>query len=673
MDAKQVRLQLDRILASAAFAESERASCFLRFVVERKLEGLAHEIKESVIAIEVLGRTPSFDSKSDPIVRVEAGRLRDRLNAYYEAEGGADPVLISLPKGRYVPEFTERRPWEASRSAVLRLSILPPENTSFESFAVSPDGRKLAFTAPLNGRMMLWIRALDSLEVRPLAGTDNADWPFWSPDSLSIAFFARNKLKVAGIGGGPARDIADILVGLGGAWNAEGVILFCPRPIGVLYKVSPAGGVAAPVTSLDESRAEVSHGFPQFLPDGRHFLYLAASSRPGDSSIRAGSLDSTSSKVLLSADTGAAYAPTLRGHPASLLFAHDGALMAQAFDCGTLELSGERTVIVPEVRYQRWHQARFSVSANGILLYQSGSAENRQFAWFDRQGRSHSTIGPRNDYISFSLSPNERYVAVNRFDDQDTVYPTIWVLDLSREGAVFRFTDPDVAQANFNPVWSPDSKEIVFSRGDDRRMRLFRQALSGGTAKLVLDTEGPKFPTDWSSDGRFVSYSSQAPDYRHLHIWLVELDVPEPRSFLQHSHEESSAQFSPADGGEAPRWLAYTSHETGRYEVYVRDYPGGQHKWQISSQGGFQPHWRHDGRELFYLTLDGKLMSVAVTISPTFEFESPAPLFLTGLHFLPQYRTWMNQYAVSRDGQRFLLNLWLPEAAQGPITAVIPW
>ncbi len=673
MDAKQVRLQLDRILSSAGFAEAERASCFLRFVVERKLEGLAHEIKEAVIAIEVLGRTPSFDSKSDPIVRVEAGRLRDRLNAYYEAEGGADPLLISLPKGRYVPEFIGRRPLESSRSSVLRLSILPPENASFESFAVSPDGRMLAFTAPLNGRMMLWVRALDSLEVKPLAGTDNADWPFWSPDSLSIAFFARNKLKVAGIDGGPVRDIADILVGLGGSWNAEGVILFCPRPIGVLYKVSPGGGAATPVTSLDESRAEVSHGFPQFLPDGRQFLYLAASSHPGDSSIRAGSLDSTSSKFLLSADTGAAYAPTLRGHPASLLFVHDGALMAQAFDCRELELSGERTVMVPQVRHQRWRHARFSVSANGILLYQSGRAENRQFAWFDRQGGSHSTVGPRNDYISFSLSPNERYVAVNRVDDQDTAYPTIWVLDLSREGAVFRFTDPDTAQANFNPVWSPDSNEIVFSRGDDRQMRLFRQALSGGTARLMLDTEGPKFPTDWSSDGRFISYSSQAPDYRHLHIWLVALDIPEPRSFLQHAHEECSAQFSPADSGEGPRWLAYTSRETGRYEVYVRDFPGGQHKWQISSQGGFQPHWRRDSRELFYLTLDGKLMSVAVTISNTFEFETPAPLFQTGLHFLPQHRTWMNQYAVSRDGQRFLLNRWLPEAAQCPITAVIPW
>jgi len=243
VDAQRVRLQLDRILASAAFADARRASSFLRFVVERKLEGHAGEIKESVIAVEVLGRTPSFDSKSDPIVRVEAGRLRERLSSYYEAEGGADPVLISLPKGRYVPEFTERRPREASpRAGVLRLSILPPENASFESFAVSPDGRKLAFTAALNRPMMLWVRALDSLEAKALAGTDNASWPFWSPDSLSIGFFVPNKLKAVEISGGPARDIADLVVGRGGAWNSEGVILFCPRPVGILYQVSEAGG-----------------------------------------------------------------------------------------------------------------------------------------------------------------------------------------------------------------------------------------------------------------------------------------------------------------------------------------------------------------------------------------------------------------------------------------------
>jgi Tol biopolymer transport system component len=663
-------------LASAAFTDAERASSFLRFVVEPKLEGHVAEIKESVIAVEVLGRNASFDSKSDPIVRVEAGRLRNRLSSYYEAEGGADPVLISLPKGRYVPEFAERRPREAAkRAGVLRLSILPPENASFESFAVSPDGRKLAFTAALNGRMMVWVRALDSLDAKPLAGTDDASWPFWSPDSSSIGFFVLNKLKAIEVSGGPTREIADLIVGRGGAWSPEGVILFCPRPIGPLYEASAAGGALSPVTSLDETRAEVAHGFPQFLPDGRHFLYLAASSRPGESSIRAGSLDSAGSKVLLSADSGAAYAPVLSGHPASLLFVHDGALMAQAFDCRNLELSGERTVVVPEVRHLRWRRVSFSVSGNGVLLYQG--RQHQQLSWFDRQGRLLGVAGSHNDCLSFALSPDERYVALHRHDDPDTVLPTIWVMDLLRESAVFRFTDTDVAQPELTPVWSPDSREILFSRGDDRCMRLFRQPLNSGAAQCVLDTEGPKFPSDWSSDGQFISYNSQVPDYRTLHVWIVALSGLEeerrPRPFLKHSYEEHSGQFSLAEGNEAPRWLAYASHETGQYEVYVRDFPDGRRKWQVSSQGGAQPHWRRDGRELFYLKLDGTLMSVPLHRGSGFEFGTEQPLFATGLRFLTMYTISMNQYSVSRDGQRFLLNRHLPEASQGAITAVIPW
>jgi Tol biopolymer transport system component len=678
VDAHRVRLQLDRILASIAFAEADRARRFLRFIVERKMEGRAAEIKESVIAVEVLGRRPEFDSKSDPIVRVEAGRLRDRLSSYYEDEGGSDPVLISLPKGRYVPEFIERRVREGVKSSgVLRLSILPPGNSSFESFAISPDGRKLAFTAAMDGRVMLWVRALDSLEAKPLAGTDQAAWPFWSPDSASIGFFAPHKLKAVEISGGPPREIADIVLGRGGAWSQDGAILFCPRPVGILYQVSAGGGIPSPVTSLDESRAEITHGFPQFLPDGHHFLYLAACSRAGVSSIRVGSLDSKNSKVLLSADTNAAYAPVLPGHRASLLFVHDGALLAQAFDMQRLELDGERTVIVPDVRYQRWNQARFCVSNNGVLLYQGGGAERHQLGWIDRQDKSLSAAGPCSDYFSMSLSPDERYVALHRHDDPDSVLPTIWVMDLLRENAVFRITDADVAMPEFSAVWAPDSREILFSRGDDRRMRLFRQAVSGGTPKCVLDTDGPKFPTDWSTDGRFIGYSSQVPDYRSLHVWIAALGgqgaETNARLFLQHSYAEFNAQFSPSDGGEAPSWIAYTSDETGRYEVYVRDFPEGRHKWQVSSHGGLQPHWRRDGRELFYLTLDGTLMSVTLNPKSTFEFGTPELLFATGLQFLGRYGIWMNQYAVSRDGQRFLLIRPLPETAQSAITAVIPW
>ena len=676
MDAERIRAQVDRILASAAFADAARASSFLRFVVERKLEGHASEIKEFVIAVEVLGRTSSFDSRTDPIVRVEAGRLRDRLSSYYEDEGEADLVLISLPKGGYVPEFAERRrPPAPGRGAVMRLSILPPENASFESFAVSPDGRKLAFTAALNEKMMLWVRALDSLDARPLAGTENAAYPFWSPDSLSIGFFVPHKLKVVDVNGGPARDIADVVVGRGGAWSSEGVILFCPRPIGILYQVPASGGAATPVTSLDESRAEIVHAFPQFLPGARRFLYLAASRRPGESSIRAGSLDSTGSKVLLSADTGAAYAPVLREYGASLLFVHDGALMAQPFESHRLQLCGEPMVVVPEVRHQRWQQASFSTSSKGVLLYQG--AEHQQFCWFDRQGKLLAPAGSQNDCLSFTLSPDERYVALHRHDDPDTILPTIWVMDLSRGGAVFRFTDIGAGEAELTPVWSPDSTEILFSRGDDRRMRMMRQALNGGTAHCVLDTEGPKFPNDWSSDGQFIAYGSQVPDYQHMHTWIVSLSAsrqqPKPRPFLQHSCSELSAYFSPGGEKGAPRWIAYTSNETGRHEVYVRDFPAGSHKWQVSNQGGLIPHWRRDGRELFYLAPQGMLVAVDVKLGSAFEFGAPQTLFATGLRFTPLYKTWMNQYAVSRDGQRFLLNRQVPEGKPSAITAVIPW
>jgi Tol biopolymer transport system component len=680
MDAERVRAQLNRILVSAAFADAERASSFLRFVVERALEGRVTEIKESVIAVEVLGRNPSFDSKSDPIVRVEAGRLRDRLGSYYQGEGEADRILIAIPKGGYVPEFSERQRPEPSKQIddVLRLSILPPENASFDSFAVSPDGRKLAFTAALNGKLMLWVRALNSLDAKPLPGTDNAIYPFWSPDSRSIGFFAMpNKLKTIEIAGGPARDIAEVVMGRGGAWSPEGVIVFCPRPVGGLCQVAAAGGTPKPVTSLDAGRAEVVHGFPQFLPGGRHFIYLAASSRPGDSSIRTGSLDSTTSKVLLEADTSAAYAPILAGHTGSLLFVSHGALMAQPFDTGHLEVSGERTVILPEVRYRRWSGASFSVSGNGVLLYQGGSAQDQQFCWFDRQGKLLAPIGPRNDYISFSLSPDEKHVAFYRDDDPATVHPKIWVMDLLREGAVFRFTDPGVAGAEFTPVWSPDGREILFSRGDDRSMRLLRQALNGGTAECVADTNGPKFPADWSSDGRFITYNSQAPDYRCMHTWIVSLRASgqqeKTRPFLQHSYHEGSAYFSPADGGEPPRWIIYTSNETGRNEVYVMDFPAANHKWQVSNQGGLLPRWRPDGRELFYLTPDGTLMAVAVNAGATFEFGTPQALFRTGIRLMPVYKTWMNQYAVARDGQRFLLNRPVSDPAPNAITAVIPW
>ncbi len=701
-------MQLEKVLASETFAQAERSGRFLRFIVERTLEGCATDIKEYVIGVEVLGRGASFDPRSDPIVRVEAGRLRTRLNTYYTSDGRNDTLLIDVPKGSYVPEFSERHlPARLSRlkhpvavfiagallgvlvavaffrshstpnsSEALRLSILPPEDTSFESFAISPDGRKLAFTATLGDRLMLWVRELDSLEAKPLPGTENASNPFWSPDNRSLGFVgSASKLKTIDIAGGPARDIADVVVGCGGAWSSQNVILFCARPIGVLYQVPAKGGTAKPVTSLDSSRAEVTHTYPQFLPDGRHFLYLAASSRPGESTIRVGSLDSTTSKVLLAADTSAAYASVLPGHPESLLFVYQGALMAQHFDSGRVELSGERTVIVPGIRYRPWQRAKFSISATGVLVYQTGSADYRQLAWFDRRGKLLGTLGQTNDFFAFSLSPDEKYVALNRDDDPATVYPTIWLMDLSHGDAVYRFTETGVAEANFSPVWSPDGREILFSRGDDRAMRLLRQPVNGGSAETVLDTPGPKFPTDWSSDNRFITYSSQWPDYRFMHVWTVSLNVSaeqnKPHAFLQNEYVENSACFFPESAGTPPGWIAYTSDETGRYEVYVRDFPAGRQRWQVSTEGGFLPHWRRDGRELFYLTADGTLMAVPIKAASTFQFGTPRALFATRLRFTI-FQQLVNQYAVANDGLRFLFNHRIPEPASGAITALIP-
>ena len=356
MEPTRVSAQLNRILSSVTFLDAERARSFLRFVVERALNGGAGEIKESVIAVEVLGRNSSFDSKTDPIVRVEATRLRNRLRDYYAREGAADDVFICVPKGGYVPEFSERqRPALLPNEDVLRLSLLPPKSAVFDSFVIAPDARKIAFTAYLNGQMMLWVRDLDTLDAKALPGTATAAMPFWSPDSRSIAFFTPSKLKVIQVSGGPCRDLADVVVGKGGTWNRDGIIVFCPRPVGPLHQIPAGGGTARPVTSLDAARAEIFHGFPQFLPDGRRFLYLAACSRPGESSIRVGSVDSDVSKLLVSAETSASYAPLfgtprLGGRSGCLLFICHQSLLAQALDPQTLELRGEPETVAAEVR-----------------------------------------------------------------------------------------------------------------------------------------------------------------------------------------------------------------------------------------------------------------------------------------------------------------------------------
>jgi Tol biopolymer transport system component len=385
-----------------------------------------------------------------------------------------------------------------------------------------------------------------------------------------------------------------------------------------------------------------------------------------------GSLDGKTSQVLLGADAGAVYVPSSRSRPAALLFVSGGALIAQPFDLGKLVLTGDKVVIAPEVRYRRWHEPGFSVSANGILLYQARTAANRRFTWFDRKGTPLHAVGLPNDFTGFNLSPDEQHLALWTDNDPAATSVAIWLMDLSRTGAPSRFSE--LANGpEFLPVWSPDSRELLFSRGDERRMRLLRQALNGGAVTTVLDSDGPKFPSDWSSDGRFVAFSSQWPEYQDIHVWSMQVNGGDPaRPFAQHPYAEAAGHFSPAGKGDGPRWIAYMSAATGRYEIEVRDFPSGAHRWAASTNGGWAPQWSRDGRELFYIALDGMLMSVPVRSGANLQLGAPLPLFQTGLRPTPM-QTIMGQYAVSRDGQRFLLNRLAPEDSAWAITAFLGW
>ncbi|SRR6266851_2731845 len=706
MEAERVRAQLDRILASAAFAEAERASNFLRFVVLCTLDGRGGEIKESVIGVEVLGRSPSFDPKIDPIVRVEAGRLRARLTSYYQSEGKGDPILIALPKGSYVPEFSEHQlpasPQRVRHQAVLlaagallgfsvavvvlsyfrripdsgdvmQLSILPPRGAVIEHSAISPDGKRIAFSAVSEGKLQLWVRSLDSLEAKALPGTEEAAYPFWSPDGRSLGFVGRTTLKRIDVSGGPAQSLGSVGPFRGGTWGSAGVIVYGPRPLGVLYQVPASGGPSKPVTDLDPARGETAHVFPQFLPDGRHFLYFAVSSRPGESSIRVGSLDSMDSKFLVNAEASGAYAQPLGGRRGSLLFVYRGGLLAQPFDPQRLELSGERRVVIPKIRYSTLH-ADFSVSTTGVLAYRAGSRENRQLAWFDREGRQLETVGRLNDYYAWSLSPDEKRVAIMELD-ANGAGSSIWIMELAK-GAPSRLTDTFGFVGP--PVWSPDGIAVLFSMGDDKAMSLQRQPLTERTSVSVLESEGPKFLSDWSSDGRFLTYFTPWPEWKRLNLFIADVAgrgrKDNPRRAWPSDYSEASGYFSPATIRAGPRWIAYTSDETGRDEVYVRNFPASNRKWLVSTAGGWQPHWRSDGRELFYLTPDGTLMAVEVNGTSAFEAGSPHPLFRTAIppwEGPPEIPT--NGYAVGKDGRRFLINGSVEGVSAPSITIVTNW
>jgi eukaryotic-like serine/threonine-protein kinase len=539
----------------------------------------------------------------------------------------------------------------------IRLEINTPPTTNPGSLAISPDGRKIVFVADSEGRPRLWLRVLDSVAARPLTGTDGVrSPPFWSPDSRSVGFFGDGKLKRIDIDGGSVQTLANAPSGTGGAWNRDSMILFTMlgSPI---FRVPDTGGEPVPVTQVESQQG--SHASPQFLPDGRHFLYSVG----GGSDVRGvyvGQLGSAPSRRLL-ADTGAMYVSS--GH---LLFVRQGTLFAQAFDPVRLELTGNPVLVAEQVASSG--AGGFSVSGAGSVAYRTSSpGAQRQLVWFDRSGKEISKVG---DSVSTTLSgpslslDGQRvvlYRPVNRNVD-------IWLLE-SRRGVLSRFTS-DVAD-DVGPVWSPDGDRIVFSSNRKGIHDLYQKsATAGGSEELLLSTAQTKYATDWSPDGRFVLFNSQDPK-RIFDIWALPLDGNgKPFAVVQTNFDEQNGQFSP-DG----KWIAYQSDESGRVEIYVQSFPGPGSKWPISTNGGSQVRWRRDGKELFYVALDGGLMAVPIRVplnAGAPEVGTPVALFAPPLGGAVQQGDYRHQYMVSSDGQRFLIAT-VTEGATAPITVILNW
>lgn len=551
------------------------------------------------------------------------------------------------------------------RGPTVRFHFSPTERVTFRPYdspVVSPDGGQIAFTGlAADTRTHLWVQPLDSLSTEMFPGTEGATFPFWSPDSKSIAFFAVGKLKRIDLSGGPPQTVCDTPGGWSGAWNPDGVILFGNVTGGPLYRVSATGGEPKPASELDPSRQETSHRYPEFLPDGRHFLYYALSSQSGNGGVYVGSLDSKERKRILASESAAGYSPA-----GGLLYVRGGAIMAQQFDWKRLELAGDPMLVAQQagVFSSPGGFAAFSVSQNGVLTYRPSSGGNTELIWFDRHGSRGRTVGLPAEYSNPSLSPDGSRLAAGRMDPQVRTRD-LWVFDL-KSGTSFRLTlDP---ADELNPVWTLDGRRIFFTSDRKGIRDIYEKPANGiGTETVVLESKQQKSLDDLSPDGRYLVYDTGGPGGTFSNeLWILPLfgdrkSVP----FVHGEFRANQAQFSPNG-----RFIAYASNESGASEVYVQTFPEQGGKWPISTDGGTEPAWRHDGKELFYIG-QTKLMAVEVkTDANSFQPGIPKPLF--DIPLLPQ-TTARNRYVVTPDGQRFLFSAAAKGGDASMINVVVNW
>jgi len=528
--------------------------------------------------------------------------------------------------------------------------------------ALSPDGRFLALVAYSDqaNRNVIWRHEVGSRQATTVPGTEDASHPFWSPDGRSVGFFAQGRLKKVDVfSGTSAQVLCEAPHGRGGTWNRDGVILFAPEVFTGLYRVSSAGGTPIEMTKPDVSRFESSHRWPVFLPDQRHFLYIAAnfSGRFEKNMIYEGVLGSDEKHLIVGASSNVAYAD-----PGYLLYWRDGALVAQRFDPRTYAVSGEPRTISDEVQYfPQIDLAVFDVAGKSTLVVQTGKgAAKSQLLWFDRSGKQvGAVVAPPGEFSNPDLSPDGRRIAIDQTDN-DGRHQNVWIHELDKNSLTRLTFSPGLNQ---DPIWSPDGKTIAYTSSQEINFHIYEKNADGsGSEEQIADLGVPQQgPWDWSRDGKYMLLR------KNEELWYMSLSDRQPKPFLQGPWIVRAAHFSP-DG----RWVAYSSNETGNWEVYVSAFTSPSSKWQVSRGGGEEPRWRRDGKELFYLSGDGKMTAVAIGTGSNFEAGPPATLFQAHRR-QPVSAMDFFSYDVTGDGQKFLINTKVDEPHAAPLSVVLNW
>jgi len=625
----------------------------------------------------VLKETVSFDrlpSDTPPAIRNLLQRcmerdLRKRLQAIGEARIALEGPLGSIDSGSKEPTLAKARatwlPWivaatfvaglaavswvhfreVAPQPAQVRFTIAPPEgervdprNGAAPQVAISPDGRQLAFIAQdTSGKQHLWVRPLGSYTAQKLDRTEGAWAPFWSPDSQSIGYFADGKLKRIPVSGGSPLTICDAPNGEGGTWNRDGVIVFAPENSGPLHRVAMAGGLSTPLTALDKDHGETRHLWPWFLPDGKRFLYLAWNSDIEKRGIWVQSLDSKERTFLRATDGRAAFAP-----PDWLLFVRETTLLAQKVDLKTLKFVGDPVSVAEEIRENAGNgRNAFSVSGNGMLAYRSGGDRGSvRLVWYSRDGKRGQDAIEAGRYVQIELSPDDKRLVVEVRSERATSID-LWLKELG--GPLSRLTFG--ADSEQDPIWAADSSRVAFTSESKSGMDLREIVIGSGGDTPLYEDKSIKRVDDWSRDGKYLLY--------HVGNNVFILPTPEsaggerkPQQVLSTPFRKDQLRISP-DG----RWVTYMSMESGQPEIRVAAFPSFLQNRQVSTAGGAQPRWRRDGKELFYLGLDGKMMAVETKSGTSLETSAPNALFPTTI---PSNNS-SYYYAVTGDGQRFLL------------------